>query len=295
MDCAVLLHRIFKDNLYNVDFQMWLVENLNLKDREQLVTFLSLAENTDSISVQGRRQMELDEHVNVYNFWKANSQASVCCSNNSHLVKISKENMTLNTKDIQDDSIKQIETKRGPKLQAHRKITMKSFKLLHESYQGLYQILRKLKPFYVSRPTEKETELCLCAKSLNLHSLFKTLSNIKNLELPSSLSDYPSKDMVCGKENETKYYKLDCILGKCDTKCQITDILKDLHPKITNIDKLLNYYMFESVETQYYNKKGQLQSYSRTARVDKRETIRFIAEKLQACVKDYLTHRFFYQ
>ena len=90
---------------------MWLVENLNLKDSEQLVTFLSLTENTDSISVQGRKQMEFDEHVNVYNFWKANSQVSVRCSNNRHLVKISKENMTLNTKDIQDDSFEQIETK----------------------------------------------------------------------------------------------------------------------------------------------------------------------------------------
>ena len=79
--------------------------------------------------------------------------------------------------------------------------------------------------------------------------------------------------MVCGKENETKYYKLDCILRKCDMKCQITDILKDLQPKMTNIDKLLNYYMFESVETQYCNKKGQLQSYSRTACVDKREKL----------------------
>ena len=71
-------------------------------------------------------------------------------------------------------------------------------------------------------------------------------------------------------------------------KCQIADMLKDLQLKITNIDKLLNYYMFELVETQYYNKKGQLQSYSRTARVDKRETICFIAEKLQACTKDPL-------
>ena len=217
MDGAVLLHRIFKDNLYNVDFQMWLVENLNLKDREQLVTFLSLAENSDSISARGRKQMELDELFNVYKFWKANSQVSVHHSNNRHLVKISKENMTLNTKDIQDDSIKRTETKRGPKLQAHRKITIKSFKLLHESYQGLYQSkisygsFINLKPFCVSRPTEKETELCLCAKFLNPHSLFKTLSNIKNLELPSLLSDYLWKDMVCGKENETKYYKLDCI------------------------------------------------------------------------------------
>ena len=191
--------------------------------------------------------MELAERVNVYNFWKANSQVSVNRSNNRHLAKISKENMTLNTKDIQDDSIEQVETKRGTKLRAHRKITMKSFKLLHESYQGLYQSkisyrsFINLKPFYVSRQTEKETELCLCAKCLNPHSLFKTLSNIKNLELPSSLSDYLCKDMVCGKENETNYYKLDCILGKCDMKCQITDILNDLQPKITNIDKLLNY------------------------------------------------------
>ena len=163
MDGAVLLHRIFKDNLYDVDFQMWLVENLNLKDREQLVTFLSLAENTDSISLRGRKQMELDEHVNVYNFWKADSQVSTHRSNNRHLVKISKENTTLNTKDIQDNSIEQIETKRGPKLQAHRKIKMKSFKLLHESYHGLYQSkisyrsFVNMKPFYVSRLTEKET------------------------------------------------------------------------------------------------------------------------------------------
>lgn len=82
------MHRNFKDDLHSSDFQLWLVATFNLKDREKLEHFFSLAENDDSTQALGRKPLSLEERERIYNFWKANSQISVHQSNGRHLKKI---------------------------------------------------------------------------------------------------------------------------------------------------------------------------------------------------------------
>lgn len=67
--------------------------------------------------------------------------------------------------------------------------------------------------------------------------------------------------------------------------------MKSYLPKIQY--KKFHYYVFETVQTQYYNKNGKLVSYTRTARVDKYDIVENIIIQLQTLVAQYLLHRFF--
>ena len=86
-----------------------------------------------------------------------------------------------------------METKRGCKLQAYKRITTKSYKSLHQDFQKLYNptisygSFINLKPFHISRPTEKETEMYLCSKCLNSHCFYKTIKSTADSKLPDSL------------------------------------------------------------------------------------------------------------
>ena len=86
-----------------------------------------------------------------------------------------------------------METKRGCKLQAYKRITTKSYKSLHQNFQKLYNptisygSFINLKPFHISRPTEKETEMYLCSKCLNSHCFYKTIKSTADSKLPDSL------------------------------------------------------------------------------------------------------------
>ena len=90
---------------------------------------------------------------------------------------ISKENLQNQVADIHDVDTTTADSKRGPKLQAHRWVTTNSYKRLHQDFQKLYNSnisygsFVNLKPFYISWPAKKETELCLCSKCLNPHCL----------------------------------------------------------------------------------------------------------------------------
>ena len=80
----------------------------------------------------------------------------------------------------------------------------------------------------MSRPTNKETEMCLCSKSLNPHCLYKAIKNNVNTDLPKSPSDYLCKNFKCDHEPETNFLHRDYILGKCQNKCEILSISDDL-------------------------------------------------------------------
>ena len=60
-EAAQTSNRIFKDDLYSLDFQLWLNEVFNLKYREELEQFLSLAENDDSTQALGRKPLILEK------------------------------------------------------------------------------------------------------------------------------------------------------------------------------------------------------------------------------------------
>ena len=264
-------YRMFGDRLSDIDFQLWLVGALRLNDRDELMMFLSFSnEDQSSLTQRGRKFLCLEDRNSVYNFWLVNSEISVYRSNGRHLVNISPDNQLHQVSDIIDPpNISVEQTKRGEKLQAHKRIIVVSYKSLHENFKKLYNStisygsFINLKPFYIARITEKETEMCLCSKCLNPHCLYKAIrSTIEYNILLSSLSEYLCKGFKCDPEINTHYHTRECILGKCVNKCKITGIEKDLENESASSSKKVRYYVFETVVTQYYNKKGKLVSYN---------------------------------
>ena len=106
----------------------------------------------------------------------------------------------------------------------------------------------------------------VCNKCLNPHCLYQAVRSALTsvIDLPTSLSQYLCKNMNCGRETETDFYKRTCILGQCDN-CKIVNISDDLKNYLLNVQaKNVHCDVFETVETQYYNKSGKLVSYMRT-------------------------------
>ena len=80
------------------------------------------------------------------------------------------------------------------------------------------------KPFYITSPTITEMEMCMCGNCLNPHCLYAAIRKQTDIQLPYSLSEFLCMNMKCNKETETSFYHLDCILGKCENKCSITNL-----------------------------------------------------------------------
>ena len=271
-----------------------------LKDRDELVGFLEYSSSDVLETPQGRRHQSFEEQERAYNFWKLNFQISIHRSNDCHMVKISEENILSQVSDIEDMDINRISTKRGEKLEAHKQITTKTYTELHRDYQEIYGSeisygsFMNIKPFYISQPTEKETEMCLCSKCLNPHCLYKAIKSNVDVDLPNSLSDYLSKKFKCEREPKTNYFAHNCILGKCENKCKVLNILDDLNPQLQEkSSKNVHFYVSETVETKFFNTVGKEVSYNRTAQVDKEDSIENVIKQLQCLANHYLLHRFF--
>ena len=131
-------------------------------------------------------------------------------------MKITEQKLTPQTRDIIDESIEKTETKRGIKLRAHRMIT-KSYRVLHKSYLRLYdsniRSFLNAKPFYINRPTVKETKMCICSKYLNPHCLYKALTSSFDILL-KSLSEYICKNFVVHVNMKLIFTNLTVFLGK---------------------------------------------------------------------------------
>ena len=68
---------------------------------------------------------------------------------------------------------------------------------------------------------------------------------------------------------------------------------EDLKSYLQNQSKNVQFYVYETAETKYYNKKGEQTSYTCTTRVDKQEKIEIVINNLQSLATKYLLHRFF--
>ena len=161
-EVAKALETVFGDVLHNPDFQEFLARTIGLSDREQLSDFLEYADESEQ---RGRKSLTIGLRQGGYDFWKVNSTISVHRSNNRYLVTISEDNF--DTSDIQDQDISKLE---NGKFRAHRLVSMKPYRKLHEIYcqisdfQPSFGSFVKLKPFYISPPTNKEMEMCLYSK-----------------------------------------------------------------------------------------------------------------------------------
>lgn len=88
---------------------MWLVSALKLKDRNELIMFLSyLAEDSSVITPSGNNLLSINERELVFNFQKIISEISI---------NISKKNILIRVSDMQDSNISTVEIKRDYKLQ----------------------------------------------------------------------------------------------------------------------------------------------------------------------------------
>ena len=74
----------------------------------------------------------------MYNFWKANSTVSIHYINGIYIIKIGKLNRHSQTIAIVDTEISLAKSKSGEKLQAHRKVSSKSYRILHQEYKNVY-------------------------------------------------------------------------------------------------------------------------------------------------------------
>ena len=109
--------------------------------------------------------------------------------------------------------------------------------------------------------------------------------------MPYPLSNYLCKSFKCHPDPE-RFYNMKCLLGICKNNCEMINITKDLD--INNAEKkIVSYYVFESVVTKYFNKKGEEVSYTRTARVDEKEPVSSVVEELHKVYLSYLQHHFF--
>ena len=83
-------------------------------------------------------------------------------------------------------------------------------------YQPSFGSIVELKPFYISPPTTKEMEMCLCSKCLNPHCIYKAIKNgIKSIDLPHSLTEFVCNKFNCQRNKTVNYYNKDCIEEKC--------------------------------------------------------------------------------
>ena len=83
---------------------MWLVSALKLKDRNELIMFLSYsAEDSSVITSSGHNLLSINERELVFNFQKIISEISI---------NISKKNILIRVFDIQDSNTSTVEIKR---------------------------------------------------------------------------------------------------------------------------------------------------------------------------------------
>ena len=113
-------------------------------------------------------------------------------------------------------------------------------------------MFHKLKPFYISPPTENEKESCLCIKCQNSHGLYEPLKKHDDL-LPDSLTEFLTSTIQCEKDNKLSFAHIDCIHSKCENACKLAT-----HTERSFADKTVKkYYIAEKVPTEYFDQHGK--------------------------------------
>ena len=225
-----------------------------------------------------------DIHEKIYQFW-LHPETSVVSTDRREgrdKIKISKLNyLNRQLNAIQDDNIEEQTIafkKTGNKktyVTAQRLAYTKSVRELHKKFMELsgidcfYSLFYKYKPFYVIPPTEREQESCLCIRCQNSHLLLKGVNSYRKMK---NLSQHT---LVITFLHDSQSLKL--------------SDRTDIYPEF-NDEKEINYYIF-GPKTESYFKNGKEIQYTRTARIDKKEEVSVIAQKLISIKDSYLKHR----
>ena len=125
---AEIYERILSETAW-YRFSVVIVWKVLAEGHRRVVFFLEFASNDDIFTPGGRIFLTVEERQRVYDFWKLYSEVSVHRSNDHHSVKINLENVRPQVEDLEDDNISLINTKRGEKKQAHKRVTTNVIRL----------------------------------------------------------------------------------------------------------------------------------------------------------------------
>ena len=256
----------FGNMLDNMDFLSWLSVRLGYKPNRMKKLLAEKAPNN-------RKSLDATVYQEIYNFWL--SESINWKDGRTNVVNISKSLFLQQYKFIKDENLmeKEVKLKHCTKriLYTDRKIYTGSLRNLHERCNTTQNenvslsVFYSYKPYYLSKPTEKEKTSCLCIYCLNPHLLLKPINNYRksrNLNVYQSLSMYLNEN-------------------KSDD---------DLFPE-TKEENQLCYYVYERKIECYKGKDDKDAQYTRTARVDKKDKVSTIVGNLVQVAQIYLKHR----
>ena len=222
--CAQQLKDFVGDEFQNPTFAMWLGAELGLNDLHNFLKFSSAKSTTGRPPV-----ITKDTKTVVQTFWN-HSIISVDRRNLRNSVNISKKKVSKVAVDVTEEDIlvTVASTKRGFKYKADRYISTKSYLLLYKKFCDTHNIkisygnFVQLKPFYITPPTSREKESCLCITFLNAHRLYDEIKRgLKVEEFPTSLTSYFTSTIECEHDSSLQFPQLECLTGDCINKCKL--------------------------------------------------------------------------
>ena len=176
----------FGEMLDNMDFVSWISNKLGYKPDHTKKLLEEKANNK-------WRSFHLTDYQDIYKFCLRNSINSN--SSRCNIVNISKQAFLKQYRFMTDKNLmeKGVHLKSGTKKVFYNwsKIFSESFRALHiklnatQAKNVLFSAFYAYKPCYVSKPTEKEKESCMCINCLNPHLLLKLINTYwKSTSLP---------------------------------------------------------------------------------------------------------------
>ena len=147
--------------------------------------------------------------------------------NGRHLIKRNLSKLKSAIKDIDDDNVKIVHTRRGVRFEAQKFIYNKHSPSLYNDFLKLNPDVKmsvstyyNCKPFYVSPANQREMEACMCSKCLNPHSLYEAIRQ-NMCGLPHSLTEYLTDTFKCSEDTNINYARLECIKRIWHNMCKI--------------------------------------------------------------------------
>ena len=283
--------------LSDENFLRWLAKKLELRPY-RLIANVAKWQGIGLIEQRGRQSLCLDLQQEIYNSWIENCIVSTDGRNGRNIVPLSKrkyiEKYGYSIKN--SIQISEVKNKRGKvNLTAHRTVITCTIRALLKklSDQGISVSLGKvlrLRPFFVTYPSDKEISLCLCKLCLNIKLLFECLkaqAKKDGEKLGYSISEFFMVSCPCNK-SPNGYYQWKCVNEKCEN-CpdHQTKVLKckNDHEKQVKIGQ------FETVTTRYTKNKEPKKS-TKTELVELTLTMVQVFEKIVSLKKEYTVHKY---
>ena len=285
------LNECFRDLKDDPVFMSWLAKNLKMKTTRLREIALKYAiegsnDNTEQ-ETPGRPFTGIGK--SIYEFWKNNSTVSNDSSNSRDIVRKAKIEYlkeykhVLNFDDEDLSEVRVIFNKTGNKkmwVKSSRRIYIKPSRDFYQDFLGKSEVpvsfstFYKYKPFYVTSPTEREKDCCLCIKCLNVHLLLKSINSYRKQEKGST--KHPSATRLM-KDLSTAISEND-------------DEIPEKFPEYTD-NKVTSFYRFKKTLEKFFNKKCEEKMYTRTSRVDSKLPISEITKLFLESMDAYLLHR----